>query len=162
MRFLPLLVLLLVACQSMTESSRVPNNPGTATPIPLVPTLAPEVITLGETVYAQECASCHGANLEGEPNWKEQNADGTFRAPPHDESGHTWHHGDPTLLEAIRLGGARLEGMNIGGSSKMPAFADTLSEEEITAVLVYIKSTWPDDVRQMQREATLREREKNR
>lgn len=162
MRFLPLLVLLLVACQPTTESSRMPDNPGTATPIPPVPTLAPEMIALGETIYVQECASCHGANLEGEPNWKEQNADGTFRAPPHDESGHTWHHGDPTLLEAIRLGGARLDGMNIGGSSEMPAFGDTLSDKEITAVLVYIKSTWPGNVRTMQWEATLREREKNR
>ncbi len=155
-RILPLILLLLAACQPLDSLS--PDGTETNTTLKPLPTLAPDLVRLGETVYADNCASCHGANLEGEANWKEQNADGTFRAPPHDETGHTWHHGDPTLLEAIRLGGARFEGMNIGGSSEMPAFADTLSDEEITAVLSYIKSTWPEEIRQLQAEATRREK----
>jgi len=53
-------------------------------------------------------------------------------------------------LEAIRLGGSRFEGMNIGGSSNMPAFAETLTEAEITAVLTFNKSHWPDDIRAIQ------------
>jgi mono/diheme cytochrome c family protein len=85
-----------------------------------------------------------------------QNEDGSFRPPPHDASGHTWHHGDKTLEEAVKLGGARLPA-NIGGASNMPAFADVLTDEEITAVLTYIKSTWPEEVRALQWEATLRE-----
>jgi mono/diheme cytochrome c family protein len=154
-RILPLILLLLVACQPLDSSPSDSTDANTAlTPLP---TLAPDLVQLGETVYADNCASRHGANLEGEANWKEQNADGTFRAPPHDETGHTWHHGDPTLLAAIRLGGARLEDMNIGGSSEMPSFADTLSDEEITAVLSYIKSTWSAEIRQLQAEATRRE-----
>ncbi len=122
-----------------------------------LPTLAPEVITLGASVYAAQCASCHGVELEGESDWKVQNEDGSFRAPPHDASGHTWHHGDEMLLEAIRLGGARFDGLNIGGTSNMPAFAETLTGNEMAAVLAYIKSTWPEDIRTLQWEATVRE-----
>ena len=154
-RILPLILLLLVACQPLDSSPSDRTDANTVlTPLP---TLAPDLVRVGETVYADNCASCHGANLEGEANWKEQNSDGTFRAPPHDETGHTWHHGDPTLLVAIRLGGARLEDMTIGSSSEMPAFADTLSDEEITAVVSYIKSTWSAEIRQLQAEATRRE-----
>ena len=61
------------------------------------------------------------------------------------------------LLEAIRLGGARFEGLNIGGTSDMPAFAETLPGNEMAAVLAYIKSTWPEDIRNLQWEATVRE-----
>lgn len=122
-----------------------------------LPTLAPEAIALGASVYADHCASCHGVELEGESDWKVQNEDGSFRAPPHDASGHTWHHGDEMLLEAIRLGGARFEGLNIGGTSDMPAFAETLPGNEMAAVLAYIKSTWPEDIRNLQWEATVRE-----
>ncbi|HRQ41605.1 MAG TPA: cytochrome c [Chloroflexota bacterium] len=118
-----------------------------ATTIAAMPMPDLEAIDLGEAVYAAHCASCHGANLEGEANWKIQNEDNSFRAPPHDASGHTWHHGDPTLLEAIRLGGRRLEELNIGGTSNMPTFAGVLTDEEVTAVLTYIKSTWPEATR---------------
>jgi mono/diheme cytochrome c family protein len=53
------------------------------------------------------------------------------------------------------LGGARFEGMNIGGASNMPAFGSVLSDEEITAVLTYIKSTWPEETRTTQWEVTV-------
>ena len=32
----------------------------------------------------------------------------------------------------------------------MPIYDDVLKDEEIVAALSYIKSTWPDDVRQIQ------------
>lgn len=57
-------------------------------------------------------------------------------------------------MEAIRLGGARLPA-EIGGTSAMPGFAEALDEAEIEAVLAYIKSTWPEDIRQVQWQATL-------
>ena len=106
-------------------------------------------LVLGAGVYATQCAECHGVNLEGEPNWREQNADGTFRAPPHDETGHTWHHGDRQLTEAILYGGDRLPD-NIGGTSEMPAYAEVLTSEEIQAVLAFIKSSWPENIREAQ------------
>ena len=85
----------------------------------------------------------------------EQNEDGTFRSPPHDASGHTWHHADEALVDAIRLGGARLPD-SIGGTSNMPAFDEVLTDEEIAAVLDYLKSTWPPEIRIVQWEQTLR------
>jgi mono/diheme cytochrome c family protein len=118
------------------------------------PTLDLDEIIVGQVVYAANCADCHGINLEGEADWKIQNDDDSFRSPPHDETGHTWHHPDADLLEAIRLGGARFEGLNIGGTSPMPAFGESLTEAEITAVLTYIKSTWPDDAREWQWEVS--------
>ena len=51
-------------------------------------------ILLGQKVYGEYCASCHGANLEGQPDWKRRLENGRMPAPPHDESGHTWHHSD--------------------------------------------------------------------
>ncbi|GAB4282992.1 MAG: hypothetical protein Kow0080_36990 [Candidatus Promineifilaceae bacterium] len=153
-----LLLLLIVSCQPIEAPVVTPAALVTAvaTPHPL-PTLSPAIIAEGQAIYAANCANCHGANLEGEPNWKEQNADGSFRAPPHDENGHTWHHGDATLIEAIQKGGARLNNLNIGGTSNMPAFEDILTPEEITAVLTYIKSTWPEDIQTIQWEVTQRE-----
>lgn len=130
---------------------------GTPAPeIPPLPILDRDQIALGQGVYETHCASCHSQNLEGEPDWQVQNEDKSFRAPPHDASGHTWHHGDDQLIESIRLGGARLP-EEIGGSSNMPAFAEVLSDEQIAAVLTYIKSTWPDDIRAIQWEQTIRE-----
>jgi mono/diheme cytochrome c family protein len=165
--------LLLVSCQGSDYSSNsspetqtgqiVPSLPsiseiaGTPSPeIPPLPSIDPDEIALGKKVYAENCAECHGENLEGESNWKIQNEDDSFRSPPHDDTGHTWHHGDKVLIESIELGGARLPA-NIGGFSNMPAFEDTLTEDEITAVLNYIKSTWPDDIRTIQWEQTVRE-----
>lgn len=155
---LPILILLalsglLAACANATPPTPRSAQVG-AEEIPPLPALDPAQIALGETVYAQNCASCHGENLEGEANWKTQNEDGTFRAPPHTAEGHTWHHSDTQLLEAIELGGARLPD-NIGGTSNMTAFGDVLTDEEITAVLIYIKSQWPEDIQAVQWQVTV-------
>lgn len=107
----------------------------------------------GRAVYAENCAVCHGANLEGQPEWQSARADGTFPAPPHDETGHTWHHGDAMLLDYIRRGGqAVLDEMGVEFASGMPGFAGNLSDDDINAVLDFIKSTWPDSVRATQDE----------
>ena len=108
-------------------------------------------VAQGKVVYAKNCASCHGANLEGEPNWQTPLATGGFPAPPHNETGHTWHHADTLLLQIITDGGQSIAPP--GFKSNMPAFKDTLHAEEIEIVLAYIKSTWPEDVRA--RQATL-------
>ena len=105
----------------------------------------------GRAVYAARCASCHGANLEGQPDWQSAREDGTYPAPPHDETGHTWHHGDAMLLDYIRRGGqAVLDDMGVDFTSGMPGFGDELTEEDIEAVLDYIQSTWPDRIRAAQ------------
>ena len=111
--------------------------------------LSSDDLSLGKIVYAENCASCHGENLEGQYNWKEQNPDGTFKAPPHDEDGHTWHHNDQYLLDRIRYGTQDLE-PSMQAQSNMPAYVETLSDEEIDAVLGYIKSTWSPRIQELQ------------
>jgi mono/diheme cytochrome c family protein len=108
-----------------------------------------EQVALGRTIYAQNCASCHGANLEGQPDWRRRLDSGRMPAPPHDESGHTWHHSDKALF-TITKGG--LGAIAPGYESDMPAFESKLSDEEIAAVLAYIKSTWPERARDYQAE----------
>ena len=98
------------------------------------------VVDLGQDVYAENCASCHGVALEGQANWQQRDADGYLPAPPHDETGHTWHHPDSYLFLMTKYG---IEAM-IGKTypNNMPAYKDKLNDEEILAALSYIKSTW--------------------
>ena len=104
----------------------------------------PAEVARGAALYAENCASCHGAALEGEPNWRQRDGEGYLPAPPHDASGHTWHHPDEQLITITRLGTEAVVGG--GYRSRMPGFADVLDEAEIRAVLAYIKSTWPTEV----------------
>lgn len=102
----------------------------------------------GQALYQEYCASCHGANLEGQPNWMQRLPSGRLPAPPHDATGHTWHHSDEQLLKIVRDG---LAAIAPGYETDMPAFGGTLTDREITAILDYIKQTWPDREREVQR-----------
>jgi mono/diheme cytochrome c family protein len=104
------------------------------------------VTALGQRVYAAHCASCHGVRLEGQPNWRERGPDGRLPAPPHDASGHTWHHPDDLLFRITKLGVARAANLK-DYASAMPAYEGVLSDAEIVAVLSWIKAQWPPDIR---------------
>ena len=99
-------------------------------------------LAIGRSVHRTYCAECHGIQGEGAPNWQQQNFDGTFPPPPHDSTGHAWHHSDDYLYRIIRDGGQFLEQEMPGFTSVMPAWGDSLSPEEIQAVITYIKSLW--------------------
>ena len=101
----------------------------------------PAVLAKGEKLYAEHCAACHGAKLEGQPNWRSRLPNGRMPAPPHDESGHTWHHADDVLF-GITKHGLVPPYAPPNYPSDMPAFGGVLSDEEIRAVLAYIKSRW--------------------
>ncbi len=109
-------------------------------------------IANGETLYAEQCASCHGADLEGQPNWQISGDDGVMPAPPHDETGHTWHHDNKLLFSYTKLGGeGALEARGITGfKSGMPAFEGVITDEEIWDILAFIQSTWPERVKEIQ------------
>jgi mono/diheme cytochrome c family protein len=98
-------------------------------------------VALGAKLYARHCAACHGARLEGQPDWRRRRADGRLPAPPHDESGHTWHHPDEVLF-GITKHGLVPPYAPPGYASDMPAFAGVLKDEEIRAVMSYIQSHW--------------------
>jgi len=118
------------------------------------PTASPEQLARGKQVYAAHCAACHGAKLEGQPNWRERLPNGKFPAPPHDATGHTWHHADELLFNITKHG---IEPYAPPGhQSDMPAFGKQLSDDDIRAVLAFIKSTWPEETRKLQADASKR------
>jgi mono/diheme cytochrome c family protein len=98
-------------------------------------------IALGGKVYTAHCAACHGARLEGQADWRKRLPNGRMPAPPHDETGHTWHHPD-RLLFGITKNGLVPPYAPEDYESDMPGFAGRLSDEEIWSVLAYIKSHW--------------------
>ena len=108
-----------------------------------------EQIARGKILYNENCASCHGGNLEGEPNWRQRKPNGRLPAPPHDDTGHTWHHADGQLFW-ITKHGVKPPLAPEGYESDMPAFGEILSEEDIWAVLSFIKSTWSEKSRAYQ------------
>ncbi|MTI03400.1 c-type cytochrome [Roseibium sp. RKSG952] len=110
----------------------------------------------GADLYAENCASCHGANLEGQPDWQTPDPDGVLRAPPHDRTGHTWHHGDKLLFDYTKLGGEQtLKQMGVTNvKSGMPGFGDNLSDQDIWDILAFIKDSWPDRERKLQEQRT--------
>lgn len=116
-------------------------------------------VAAGETLYRANCASCHGDRLQGAPDWRTVQGDGTFPPPPHDRTGHTWHHGDALLFNYTKLGGKEMLARGgVAGASGMPGFGATLSDQQIWDVIAYIKSTWPPRVQAFQAERTKAER----
>ncbi len=109
------------------------------------------IVFAGEGIYKAQCAACHGINLEGEANWRVRDANGYLPAPPHDETGHTWHHADDLLFEITKYGAATVIGDDTY-KSKMPPYKGILSDDEIVAVLAYIKHSWPEEQRAWQAE----------
>lgn len=101
----------------------------------------------GHALYLANCASCHGANLEGQPDWMKRLPTGRLPAPPHDETGHTWHHSDKQLFTIVKFG---LAAISPGYESDMPAFEGVLTDAQIEAVLDYVKGTWPERARAYQ------------
>jgi thiol:disulfide interchange protein DsbC len=96
-------------------------------------------ISNGETIFQQNCASCHGANANGSPDWPQ--ARGEKAAPPLNGSANSRNKSIEQLMQVIRQGS-----IQIGGS--MPAFKNALSEPEIIQVIAYFQSKWPDEVYQ--------------
>ena len=106
-------------------------------------------VLLGQNIYQRNCASCHGPKLEGQPSWQIRKSNGRLPAPPHDETGHTWHHPDRDLFK-ITKDGMRPPVAPEGYESDMPPFSGVLTDREIWAVLAFIKSSWPTRIQRLQ------------
>lgn len=102
-------------------------------------------------MYAANCASCHGGPTGG---------DMMDYPPRHNANGHTWHHADCELTQVIRDGASPMTEMMRSmmappDAPLMQAFKDRLSDEEIEAVLAYIKTLWTPRQRDIQARTTL-------
>ncbi len=116
-----------------------------ATQICIATELDPELIRAGASIYNQNCATCHGANLEGAPDWETPNEDGSYPPPPLNSSAHASQHSDSSLLNTVT------NGRGAGKIASMPPFGGQLSETEIQAVIEFVKSTWEvEDLNQQQ------------
>ncbi|TKR53352.1 c-type cytochrome [Allopusillimonas ginsengisoli] len=113
-----------------------------------------ELVVSGKQIYANNCASCHGAQLEGQPDWRKRQDNGRLPAPPHDISGHTWHHPDAMLIDITKNGLVPGVTAPPGYVSDMPAYDKLLTDHDIRAVLAYIKSSWPKQALAAQKEIT--------
>lgn len=99
------------------------------------PTYPPSVVSAGEVLYQANCSGCHGAGGEG---------DATAGVPALDASMHAWHHADSFYARQIREGGIA-----------MPAVAPQWSDQELAAVLAYVKQWWEPRQRAFQNEVSL-------
>lgn len=117
------------------------------------------LVTLGRQIYTNNCAACHGAQLKGQADWRIRQANGRLPAPPHDKTGHTWHHPDTVLIDIIKNGLVPGKTAPPGYVSDMPAYGKSLNDPDIAAVLAYIKSSWPPKVLTAQKEVTLQPRQ---
>ena len=165
------MLLLLVACSDnpQTSDDETPPDPTDITPleVPALGENAPPDIPIAtdderypvevpsgddfemaQNLYEQHCAECHG--ISGEGQQPDPTAPGM--APPHNESGHTWHHPDDILFRITKQGTAAVVGG--GYVSDMPGFGNSLTDEEIRLVLAYIKSTWPQKIRESQQQVS--------
>lgn len=78
----------------------------------------------GQKVFEDNCADCHGLNGKGLP--------GTF--PAHD--GNPFVIGPPGPVIATVLNGRK------GNMGQMPTWKDTLNDQQIAAVVTYIRQAW--------------------
>ena len=124
-------------------SSKLENDPAVDTVEIRLQLNNPDLLNNGAKIYRTHCAVCHGINLEGQKGWNIKDGQNNILAPPHDETGHTWHHSDEDLFFITKYGGTG----KAGGASAMPGYEQILSDKEIISVLSFIKSTWPVQIR---------------
>lgn len=105
-------------------------------PYPIVPT--DDLTAIGEPLYNTNCASCHGDTTTPPP---------LEGAPPHTDEGHTWHHPDRLLVDWI------LDGVPL--ARVMPKWRGQLTEDEVRAILAYIKTFWSEEHREQQIEGSI-------
>jgi mono/diheme cytochrome c family protein len=145
---LPGLVLVLAVVAACSDGQR--DEPTVSARRPVA--LDERIVGLGGSVYAANCASCHGVSGEGTADWRTRGSDGALPPPPHNVTGHTWHHADGLLFRIIRDGCAAYAAGT--APCNMPAFGDQLGEEEIRAVIEFMRTWWGPDERAFQEEVT--------
>ncbi len=93
----------------------------------------------GKAVFNTNCAICHGIDAAGTPDWRKPMADGRYPPPPLNGTAHGWHHNLESLRRQINQGGSKYGGW-------MPAFGESLTAEQVDAVIAYFQSFWSDQI----------------
>ncbi|MAC82710.1 MAG: cytochrome C oxidase Cbb3 [Arcobacter sp.] len=96
-----------------------------------------EQVNFGKTVFANNCAVCHGYNAEKTINWKKTLPDSSYPPPPLNDKAHAWHHPKWQLMQIITEGGKPYDG-------NMPPFKNKLTKKEKEATIAYFQSFWDD------------------
>lgn len=166
-----MLSLLLVACGS--ENTAKDTNQGvglgdvpTLGAVISIPTNTPRAMPIanddarfpiepdpaGQALYETHCAACHGVNGEGQnpADPYARTEQGLLMAPPHDPSGHTWHHPDQQNFAAVWTG------RHYPGFLPMPSFSTVLAVDEVLQILAYIKTWWGEEELAIQRDLSQR------
>ncbi len=134
--------LLLSGCDAENHMSSAPMHPEMgATSKSVKRQMKFSTVQQGFRLYRANCASCHGDQGQGAPNWQRAGADGKSPPPPLNGTGHAWHHPMPALISTIKNGTQR-----IGGS--MPPWQGKLTDAEIHAIVAWFQSRWPDELYQ--------------
>ncbi len=76
-------------------------------------------------------------------------------APPHDKTGHTWHHSDKYLFLTTKYGIEKIIGQK--NPNNIPVYQGILNDEQIISVLSYIKSSWPKKIKDYQEKLNIDE-----
>ena len=106
-------------------------------------------VSHGRQVYAHNCANCHGTKLQGELRAGLDVPKGEMPAPPLNGSGHSGHHSDADMFTTVN--GASPDGGQ-PRPRRMPRFGPILTDDDIWAVMAYIKSRWPERIRRQHAE----------
>lgn len=154
MRWLALMVLLVGFIAFACRSTPREQPPARESGPPADRGLAAALVQRGETLYQASCQSCHGGATGGS----------MMDIPPrHNQVGHTWHHPDCQLTRFILDGTGNLAEMQPmmrgmmrvpADTPQMPKWRGILSEDEVSAILSYIKTWWTPGQRAAQAEVT--------
>ncbi len=94
-------------------------------------------VNLGEKVFSNNCAVCHGEKAEKTIHWKKTLEDGSYPPPPLNDKAHVWHHLKWQILQIITKGGEPYKG-------NMPAFGNKLSTKEKEAAIAFFQTFWDE------------------
>ena len=130
--------LLLVSAVSLLMACQQDTSPGSVAAIRQA-AAAPASPLSGQTLFLKHCASCHGEQAQGAPDWHKVRPDGSWPPPPLNGTAHSWHHPHAVLMDVIRNGST-----DSGG--KMPAWKDKLGDREIESIISWFQSLWPAEI----------------
>jgi mono/diheme cytochrome c family protein len=118
----------LAAIATYLKDSGVPSDGAKPTPV----AASDKVMRVGEAIYKDSCAACHKDNGSGEPHLFPKLAGSALV-----------QSNDPTTLAHVVLNGARAASTaGAPTAPAMPSFDWRLKDDQVAAVLTYIRNSW--------------------